>query len=254
VVELLVVIGIIAVLVGITFAVGRTVISGGKKQQTQDVLRALEAALQTYLDENDNPPPMVYSFDTTVPAPKYFLMIDGRAADQPKGPMVNSVGLFLAEAERYPKVKQILDGLPSERIKVFDIDGSGPQPPMRTVFDAWDNPIRFVHPDLDGKIYGDGSTTAQPVQPTDSTRLYTLPNGATFPIQRVRRNHTDDVTPAGQSPETDSDGGIATSNRPYFYSAGEDAKVGYQRSGAEWLDFNADNVYVTQPKLPKKPA
>jgi prepilin-type N-terminal cleavage/methylation domain-containing protein len=279
-VELLVVIGIIGLLVGITFAVGRTVVNSSKRQATEDTLRILDTALQAYMDKQDAlPPAYMWQMDAVkdpaaVPAPlntNYFVCVDGVGGAGGALRPVNSVGMFMVMASQVPEAKAILDKLPSRFVRTFDIDGAGganPQPEMPTVFDAWGSPIRFVLPALDGRIVGArGDSAAAP----DATRLakqaVAMPDFVRNPysaglliapnplLAEIRRNGFVDqnLTPNGLP---DSDGSRSTNNRPYFYSAGDDGRVGeVTPAGApltERLDYNADNVYTTKPTLPRK--
>lgn len=272
-VELLVVIGIIGLLVGITFAVGRTVVNTSKRQATEDTLRILDAAMQTYIDTKDALPPAYMwhrqaNVDAATPPADYFVCIDGVAGTGGTLRPVNSIGMFMVMAGEVPEVKEILDKLPSRFVRVYDGDGAGIEPAMPTVFDAWGNPIRFVLPSLDGRVVGGrGATTAADTDVRSADEAVPLPDPmrnrfsavAISPnpvLTEVRRNGFVDLT-VTPNELPDSDGSRSTNNRPYFYSAGDDGRVGRVRTvGAgptdDPLDFNADNVYTSKPALPRK--
>lgn len=254
-VELLVVIGIIGLLVGITFAVGRTVMGDSRKKATQDTLRTLDLALQAYMDENDGVLPMVVEdpSDST----KLWPLMDGRDLSNSDKGMLNSIGYFMVVAQKSPMSKAMLDKLPAKFVQRIDVDGpSGPQPELPTVLDAWGNPIRFVHPRFDGLISGDGSQPAQSVaaQARDLSKIIgdaKLPQS--YACNQVRRNFLD---AGGGVPEneSDSDGAMCVGNRAYFYSAGEDGEVGWHEheTPGEWVDANLDNVYSNKPSFTEK--
>ena len=178
-VELLVVIGIIGLLVGLSLVVGSQVMGGAKVRATEETLRVLDQALQEYINaEGDNPPP-IYE----VPGSNaVFPVADARdmtnAFTPPAGSgglpghqMLNSVGFFYAQASKVSAAKAVLDNLPARYVRMYDPDGTGTgdQPSLMTVFDAWGRPIRYVHPVWQGVIAGD-ITAASPT--------YTQPRSA----------------------------------------------------------------------------
>jgi len=245
-IELLIVIGIIGVLVGLTLVVGKQVMEGGKQKLTQETLRVLTAAMDDYIAVKGEPPAPVYVAGTTA-APVWFPIAD--AVDPATGSMINSVGLFMEAARKVPSTSKILDNLPQSSVRILDIDGTDPnepQPAVMTVFDAWGQPIRFVHPAFQG-VYENAVATES---------MWPLPTRApvpTYAITNVRRvnavlNDTD---------KPDGDGGMCVGNRPYFYSAGEDGKVGVKKdaltpAGKVMEDFNKDNVYSMPPNFTDK--
>jgi prepilin-type N-terminal cleavage/methylation domain-containing protein len=262
IIELLVVIGIILVLIGITFAVGRSVVGDAKKRTTEDTLRVLDTALQAYIQtRGDNPPVKVRFTNTTNNQTNTLVAIDGVTTDGlPSGAttpqLINSVGVFIAVAQQVPESKAILDRLSAKQLAQLDIDfvsdtQNGPQPTLPTGLDAWGRPIRFVHPKADGVIQGDVSNTTATNQ--DVRRLEAWPafgpedSTARYLFGDVRRNNYD-INGSG-----DSDGGKASGSRPYFYSAGEDGLVGYGQRDGVWVNFNLDNVYLSEPTFAKAP-
>jgi prepilin-type N-terminal cleavage/methylation domain-containing protein len=242
-IELLIVIAIIGVIVGLVVGVGRAVTANAKRQLTLDTIAILDTALAAYTEEHGGLPPLFVPYVPTgsnPPPATNWPMSDVRDMDRnvilatrPSGnQMVNSVGLFILEAQKYARVKAILDKIPARQITVFDPDNDNGaiagQPALPTVIDAWGRPIRFVHPVLDAVIPSKLMTDLRINKDlaTDSD------------IQQIRRDD-----------QTDSDGGRCVGNRPYFYSAGEDGEVGFRSTG----DRNADNIYTTPPKFPARP-
>jgi prepilin-type N-terminal cleavage/methylation domain-containing protein len=262
-IELLVVIGIIVLLVALTVTVGFRVTGTGKAKQTEQALRVLDQALTEYISAaGRNPRPWVidprpYSPPTVQP------VFDG--VNQTDGEVINSVALFVLQCREYPSADALFKNLDTKILKEREFDGdfSGTPPtiPLPTVLDGWGNPIRYVHP-----AFG-GNRTA-PNNPQGFVDVY-LPSGtgliqtqpriegqfATFGIQRVRRNDrvTKAQSDAGVVP--DSDGGYPAGNRPYFYSAGPDGRVGYvvnDSTGEILVDYNDDNIYITTPSFSRQ--
>jgi prepilin-type N-terminal cleavage/methylation domain-containing protein len=257
-VELLVVIGIIGLLVGLSLVVGSQVMGGAKVRATEETLRVLDQALQEYINaEGDNPPP-IYE----VPGSNaVFPVADARdmtnAFTPPAGSgglpghqMLNSVGFFYAQASKVSAAKAVLDNLPARYVRMYDPDGTGTgdQPSLMTVFDAWGRPIRYVHPVWQGVIAGD-ITAASPTytQPRSASQVLPLPAGKTYAVSEIRRNNR--INPAGVNnaqDQPDGDGGMCVGNRPYFYSVGPDGLAGVRMMSPPTVEanYNADNVYV----------
>ncbi len=261
-IELLVVIGIIAILIGITFAVGRSVVGGSKKNATEDTMRVLDAALQAYIQTRGENPPFTVDFpdpaDVDGVAPQQvmvLLALDGVNTDDPQRPTLNSVGAFMYVAQQVPEAKAILDKLGAKQLVQLDTDSAGAQPPMPTVLDAWGRPNRFVHPKGDGLIIGDTLQTGSAFDAARDVETWLGPVTSNGQFDRryiyadVRRS--DRGTVANVS--GDGDGGKAAGSRPYFYSAGEDGRVGYALVDGAWVNYNADNVYLSQPTFSKAP-
>jgi prepilin-type N-terminal cleavage/methylation domain-containing protein len=257
-VELLVAIGIIVVLVALTIGVGATMANAGKKRATEAALQTLDQMLDAYIQaKGDNPPGLVGVERVRLPddavalitpqSPNgYYPLFDGYSKDDEQP--VNSIGLFLYEARNASSVQDILSGLDPKFVRSYKPAGTL-QPELTTVFDAWGNPIRMVHPRFDDRITDSDRTPGDPGQPVDLT----VPNNGfllgieTQPSVRdnivlaeVRRNALtgDDYT---ASPDLigDSDGGICPSTRPYFYSAGPDGDP----------STTEDNVYSATPRF-----
>jgi hypothetical protein len=110
-----------------------------------------------------------------------------------------------------------------------------------------------VHPKADGLIVGAPGTTGSSNEAQRRVESWLGPVRSTPEIERryiineVRRNNYN-VDSSG-----DSDGGKASGSRPYFYSAGEDGLVGYGQRDGVWVNFNLDNVYLSEPTFAKAP-
>jgi type II secretory pathway pseudopilin PulG len=252
VVELLIVVGIIGLLVGLTLFVGKSVLGNTKQKVTQDILQTLDAALTDYIsNRQDQPPGPVYTKDGT--PRQYFPMADAVNPDilDPRTnepTLINSIGMFLVEARKVPSTAKILDSIPSQYVKVYDPDGSGAgsQPELVTVFDGWGRPIRYVHPLFQG-------VTASSTPTTDFGNPTSAVPAPPWNIANIRRTNSIPVT-ATPPPAPDADGGMCVGNRPYFYSAGEDGYVGVQKDAANkvFKDYNKDNIYSMPPNFTDK--
>jgi len=270
-IELLVVIGIIGILIAATLVVGTRVVGGGKERATHDTLKILDSALQNYIQEMGEIPPPIW-VDTRDPDGTLLTpVLDARNMDDSdfvdfgvppyRGhQMLNSAGMFMAQARTSASATQALERIPSKYVAGIDPDYPNPltgnpvvndpdgQAQITTPRDAWGNPFRYNHPAFDGSAsYAERLTSVQ-----TSTILGPAPAGKTYTIQRLRRNSVLTVDqPLRAEDWPDSDGGICPNNRPYFYSAGPDGKVGYRKdpSGRVLEDFNADNVYLVKPQI-----
>lgn len=274
-IELLVVIGIIAILIGLTLAVGAKVSGSGKARVTDNAIKILDTAASAFEATRDGLPPAIVQYtrpggDPEVPNDNVLRPVaDAYRMDSPEQ-QINSVGWFMFQAEKVPEVAPIFQKLDPKLVRKVSPEQWDPskwneqQPELATVVDGWGNPIRYVHPTWDGLIHGgagfvsgnvDASNTGQAV-PVDNTLLefLGLPSPPEFPFTnftQIRRNNQ--VQSASETP--DSDGGICTGNKPYFYSAGADGKVGYLVDGTGKVleDYNADNVYTVVPQFQRAP-
>lgn len=234
-IELLIVILIISVLIAVGLAVGTRVIAGGKTSQTRDLLKTLDNVLNSYGQSTDRLPP-AFILDPRESSggasigtrPAYFPLADGVGGDS--GERINSIGLFLSEVTSVAGVSPLLDGLDAKNYREFaftpaadlSTEPDASEPLLPTMFDAWGQPMRFVHPRFHGVV-------RDSVDFSDVEWLGPAPdNGVYFPGE-FRRD------PA----MGDADGGLTTNSRPYFYSAGPDGDP----STIE------DNVYLVEPKI-----
>jgi len=285
VIELLVVIGIIAILVSLALAVAAGVAGTGKQRVTQDTIRVLDNALADYMSERGSLPP-AFIRDPRKSGGKlenpdnYFPVADARnmtlsddsvvlareSNQYPGNQMLNSVALFMESIRDYGSAYQVIAELDPSLFKDFSTNspdlatGNDPaaMPLLPTVLDGWGNPIRFVHPEFSGQISGPSFNS--PGSPADAIDMdefgLTLPPGGQWGVDMIRRNaQTEESEPANAEELPDADGGRLAGQTPYFYSAGADGLVGALRAGDELdaqiiLNYNQDNVYTTRPLLP----
>jgi prepilin-type N-terminal cleavage/methylation domain-containing protein len=248
--ELLIVIGIIALLVALTFMVGAAVTSNSKKGLTQDTLRVLDGALAAYIADRGELPPAFLDDPRQSGANRVIPIADARNTDLPDpagapqdSTIVSSVALFVTQCQQVPDAKALLDRLPAKvavQIPVTVGTGNPATVQMTTVLDGWGRPIRYVHPAF---------SVDYPATSTDL--LLAPPAGKTWTIANLRRSHGVAADPRSGNPNPsafpDADGGRCPGGRPYFYSAGEDGLVGHVEDGP---DFDKDNVYTVAPTKP----
>ncbi|MCE7974590.1 MAG: type II secretion system protein [Leptolyngbya sp. PLA1] len=266
--ELLVVIGIIAVLIAITFMVGRAVTTNSKKGVTQDTLRVLDSALTAYVAAKGELPPPWLPDPRTGGAGRRVPIADAREMPDPGNSngqgaevgIIPSIAYFVRQCESVPEAKALLDRLPSkvavqrplplEQGVALPYNTSSTQVASFTVIlDGWGKPIRYVHPAFSA-AFAESSTAAilsPPAQDDGSATQWTFTN--------IRRTYSVNAAPPAGSPPSaypDSDGGRCSGGRPYFYSAGEDGLVGRvaNNNGDMLLDWDKDNVYSAVPVLP----
>jgi len=274
-IELLVVIAIIGILAGISTMVGSAVIATGKKHATQGVIQSLDQALAAYIDKKgDNPPALVEIPYASLPpqiqgqmngqVSAFYPAIDGQARENLASDLnlVNSVALFIESVSSVAEAQAVLETIDPSFIQNYSAD-EAVQPFLLTAFDAWGNPIRYVHPKFDGIIERDRRTlrdAGSPVNIANPNKPFFVrgalpPNPASrIRMKFVRRNKLIDEdfdsnsTGGGGLNQQqlsdfdllpDSDGGLTTGTRPYFYSAGPDGNPATIE----------DNIYSTTPQF-----
>ncbi|MEM0983375.1 MAG: prepilin-type N-terminal cleavage/methylation domain-containing protein [Planctomycetota bacterium] len=279
IVEVLVVISVISVLIVILIPALGAVAEGGRKRLTLDIIRVMDNAYDGYLASTSNAdmPNVVETlhFDANLARNGRTIFVpwvDGIDATDVSGGsedgkvLINTSGLFVTVLEA-AGLGALLDDVPQDRVRRLDIDGqtgaANRQPELPTIVDAWDQPIRAVHPAFDGVIvsghlepmYNATSIGRVGLTPTQSnTANLDLPISLTMvsvtepfsPIQFVRRNF---LTPAVRQANAadlaeedigDSDGGRSPNGRVYFYSPGRDGDPSRIES----------NVYTTEVVRP----
>lgn len=272
-VELLVAIGIVVLLVALTLGVGSSVANAGRKRSTEAALQVLDQTLDRYIEVTGGLPPALVEVPPNRLAGggnpvrpgvrQFFPLIDGVALVDGDLEPINSVGLYLVATEGVSGVQDILAGLDQRYFREVELvneargqaQSVNPRPRLPTVFDAWGNPIRVVHPRADGELVG--SPELRPLNVAEGP--YSLfvrsefndhnPNQA-IPWRRVRRlapTRTDWLTYSEAEIANnfvngvgDADGGICPAPRPYFYSAGPDGDPATIE----------DNIYTTRPRFP----
>lgn len=261
-IELLVVVAIIGILAALSVVVGGKVVSSGKGRATLDTIRVLDSALASHVNQTGKIPDAVARLDLTPPLPasstrNAFPVADAivRGAGGNER-LVNSVGLFVAQTEDIAGISGAIDQINAQYVRTADVqyrltgqaEGetqlTNRPPALRTVFDAWDRPIRFVHPSFDGQWTQGSRSTGQPgnfinMRAEDQSLLRSASQRDDLVIFNLRRNFLTDEDRA-QTPDLvgDSDGGLTKSGQPYFYSAGEDGDP----STLE------DNLYTSEPR------
>lgn len=263
-IEILVVIAIIAVLVSITLVVGASVVRGGKARLTTDTIRSLDGMLASYVGDHDEIP------DARVGHPDDVREYEHGVGDledvrqipiadarwERRELMINSVGLFVRQAEQ-EGMTDMLGGMDDRLIGVYSPETDGTVtaaeafPQLTTVFDAWNRPIRYVHPKLDGQVVQGTRAKGAPGQYVDvadkNSGYFYDPGGSrrwlggssSMPLRRNAITEEELDADPSLADQADGDGGQATSGRPYFYSAGEDGNPATRD----------DNVYTGQPKF-----
>ncbi|MAO24003.1 MAG: hypothetical protein CMJ35_15460 [Phycisphaerae bacterium] len=279
--EILVVIAIIALLVAITTMVGTAVVDTGKKKATLGVLQSLDAALAAYMDEKGEKPPALVEIsysqlpsgfpDVSPDESLFFPAIDGRGRESTSDDLfeVNSVALFIESAKIVPATQDIVNSINPKYLQNYS-PNEDYFPFLLTAFDAWGNPIRYVHPKFDGIIErvrrGEGDA-GEPVNIINPNKPFFVrgalpPNpGRAVRMNFVRRNRLIDAdfgdggldswgggssNGSAGNPSSlseldllpDSDGGLTAGDRPYFYSAGPDGNPATLE----------DNIYISPPQ------
>ena len=266
-IELLTVIVIISILLSIVLVIAGGVRSSAQTRLTTDVIRQVDVGVESFIAEaGDLPPPVVLADD---PMPGTDALAAYPLADaidaSGSGFTINSIAYFIVAAER-EGLDSLFNGLPTGRIRLHDpdIDGGGNQPELRTIFDAWDQPLRFVHPAFDGvvtdeMIRGDNANAASlpgtDIEVVDFAQTNMNPGalGTNFALSlgdfpdSVRLPTTGGVDPTRtpilrirRNAVTDSDGGLCVNGRPYIYSAGDDGDP---------ATVEESNVYTTTPRF-----
>jgi prepilin-type N-terminal cleavage/methylation domain-containing protein len=278
-IELLVVISIIAVLVAITFGVASSVADSGRQRATEGVLRSLDETLDIYIAERGQIPPAWVEFRNEGAGAQRFTtrlfpMADGvgRASGGRPLERIDSVAFYLIEASTIPQIESLLIGIDPQFLRNVRLgvpqDASADDSvlstveiELRTMLDAWGNPIRIVHPRFDGLIRGDsefGTVNTVTVGANNAGFITAGEAGVVADglirdkvyLRQLRRlaptrEAWQQLTPAQIEQNFvggigDSDGGICPSPRPYFYSAGPDGDPA----------TTDDNVYTVSPRFP----
>ncbi len=254
-IELLVVIGIIAVLMGIGLSVGFGVINSGRGNATKSTLQMLETYLAD-LDATGEDAKSYRAYKTEVMGQEYeFPVLDGRASSQGVGRDVRPIASlmrFIAAGDTYlGDSSERWGGLDSSLVRDNEIGTAGGEV-LRGVelLDAWDNPIRVVHPAYDGGFgrYWDPTEGGDGSMDTDRETLRTTyQSGGSPTILQVRRSYRpfNPTAPGSADSIGDADEGICPNERVYFYSAGPDGDPGTR----------ADNIYGSvEPRFPAETA
>ena len=254
-IELLVVIAIIGLLTTVGLILANRVTGGGKARLTSDTIRILDTLVSAYQGDVGEKIPSRYTDGQGTEFP----IIDAQLSMAPAGvynpdtnPAEPSLALFLLAARESTSVDAAIKGLESKLVTygpAVSATHFGMQDNPRdrdnniiqavSIKDGWGNPIRFVHPKLDGG-YGDYVLSTNPAVVTRAAKTVSVkgPGGVSSDKAYLRsiRNAAGAVG--------SGDEGKCPGNQPYFYSAGNDKNPGNRE----------DNVYSTKPTYPSETA
>lgn len=269
-IELLVVIGIIAVLAGLLVTVGGQVVQGGKKTLTSDTLKVLDTAMNSWMQQKGRPlPPGVEYYhgaavSGSIAPSQRVAFADGYGLDgSGAAVLIPTVSWFVKlvdEVEACDSAATEIKAINSKLVSFENVEPAyrpgllasqswqdfGKVPGRMTVIkDAWGNPLRLVHPAIDGN-FGSIPLTATSgfVQLGGNNGVMTTAAASTsqvsyYPIMVNRYCTTDKDRQDHPGIKGYGDGGKCIEGRPYFYSIGADADPS-QRS---------DNVYLNSPRF-----
>lgn len=254
-IELLVVIGVIAVLIAITFTIGGQVLTSGKSRTTADVIRQLNSITDQWVQLEDRPIPSKYVFiNGAAPNDRWdYALADVRVSTASvREPAIESGARAMALLASRAELAEAIKTLPSDFIEAVDlraVNASGnvmPNEPGAAVMsvrvlDAWRRPIRFVHPAYDGGwgAFWNGSTL---VNRTVTRDLIEQRGAVVMTTPNIRRSimPVDPTVPINAGAIGDADEGLCEGKSTYWYSMGEDGDPGTR----------SDNVYATEPRYP----
>ncbi|NQX90446.1 MAG: hypothetical protein HRT77_17535 [Halioglobus sp.] len=241
-IELVVVVAIIVLLVGMTVSVGVNVVEKSEVRQTQNIIQLLDTAVQEWELAADRK--LSYGMDG-----QGHSFADPRATYdvQSSSPHVLMLPDLLATVSGSPAAKRIIASIDPDRVYRFDttapmprwLGGDDPDDPdgralnaslfygtgtyndgqplsgLLTVFDAWGNPLRVVHPGVVVPIAYSGSS------------------GYTIDTDGTLRTDNENVY------------GVAMSRQICFVSAGPDGKFGDVSEPPDTRLFKQtlDNIY-----------
>ena len=285
-IELLIVIAITSILIAISVTVGLGLQSAARARSTKATIQIADTTVQDYYTETGSGLPSLVVAPNAIPnAPieernRVYPMLDGVDLEDGNDERrrINTMGLFInqlaelglnetftaPDTEIYREIDGDIAVEPDAPEPDLAMGEYGRQPSLPTLFDAWGNPLRFVHHALDGIITDETLMN----NPTEADYLANAPVGGTaFPIVetvspptffgtdrlpagfqladmdiiQVRRNAGVRDANAELDPTIigDSDGGSAPSDRPYIYSAGPDGNPA----------TTEDNVYTVLPRF-----
>ncbi|MEO1717344.1 MAG: prepilin-type N-terminal cleavage/methylation domain-containing protein [Planctomycetota bacterium] len=257
-IELLIVIGIIAVLIAIGLTVAPALINSGRAQATQSTLVAMESVVQELSTSADLRPKdyQVYvavSGNESINLPIIDGRLDSAGFDRDADRAEPSFARLLKVVEEtVPGIESRWTQLDPSIVAARDITGEavgGTIGSFRVsgteVLDNWGNPIRFVHPSFDG---GGGNWYANDGPPPNSRpAIMNVPYGAAGGDEDFRRSFRPfDPTASSDAtnPIGDADEGIVPGGSSgYLYSAGPDGDPGTR----------GDNVYASViPEYPSE--
>lgn len=252
-IELLIVIGIIALLVALAVVVGAKVTEAGRARATANITRVLDESRGAWERNADSPLPEVLEVEVNASRSQFFPLIDGRLATaDAEGDAWPSLRYYTALVLQDQSVSAIFEQLDSKFVEPgraptedFDGDSQTWALPALEIRDAWDRPLRFVHPAFHGGHGDFWDADAGRINTQRETLRYLIPTGRgngtiEMEFRRSYRPFNDEDANRRPSWVGDADEGMCVGATPYFYSAGSDGDPGTRE----------DNVYAVRPKFP----
>ncbi len=258
-IEMLVVLGIIAVLVSLAMVVGSKVTQAGRERTTSNVIRVLDESRSSWeLNADQSLPDRLVLTDTKDQRWEFPLIdarlkidIDAKAFDTSPWPsVVYYTALVMQDASIKP-IFQELDPIFAKPTTAPLPDDKGDSQKWYKrgldIRDAWGRSMRLVHPAFHGG-YGDyWDPTSKSMQKRDVLEM-DIRQGK-FIQRGVKFSRSWRPFDAGAADRRatwvgDADEGMCVGNTPYFYSAGAEGDPGNRTS----------NVYSTRPRFPVETA
>ncbi len=226
-VEILIVIGIIVLLAGLTVTVGTGMLQKSKINETEQMLRILDQAVTEWEVSSDLK--ISWGEDNVPNNARYDIQYDDTPDDQ--------LTALLERVRRAGGIKEIISQIDAEYLRQFE-DINDNNKLKFHVFDPWDTRVYMIHPgrvaDHDNPYFDPGN--GDPLPPFDQ---YVVDNDLTI---RVRDGH-----PAlgGEAYGWENRYGICVNRRICFVSAGPDGKFGdlSYAEGTPEHDQTMDNIY-----------
>lgn len=247
-VELLVVVAILALLIGLTVTVGTKMTNSSRASATANTIRVLDNSLAEWIASEGQIPASQLPPPTGIQGRASIPLVDGRTdgakEDDPANPTVTLYTAMVMQSAAVAPALQSLDTKYAKPTVVdFGVSGAPTAYKALSVVDAWERPIRFVHPAYHGG-YGDffNDKNVKVSRANMSVKVDGTPLSVAFRRSYRPWSATD---PQRTSKWVgDADEGICPGGRPYFYSAGQDGDPGTR----------SDNVYTVESQYPAETA
>lgn len=219
-IEMMVVVGLIAVLIAVSFTVGRGVITSQKRQQTEAIVLNLNAMLDEYINEYGAVPPYTGAI-TRQDDPTAYREATGFDRG---GEVRPEAAVFIAQARGLEGVNKALAAIPEQflanRNELYSrIDGDGLTPfagtvdsrdNRLTVADSWGMEILYIHPDNEEATIGEGVTGFGGYGQPSSGKPYFMSAG---PDRLYYRGDSDSAREAGLEDNIYSQQGLGQSGQ-----------------------------------------
>lgn len=152
-IEVLIVIGLIVLLTGITVTVTTTVYERAQIRNTQTMLQLLTTALDEW--EATSERKATWGEDAIINSFEY--VYDIKANTDPEIQLRDMLSILRRSAAS----REILDGIDQAYLQAFDDDNNDSTPDVLRLVDAWENPIYMIHPGrVASTFFGDDLTLA----------------------------------------------------------------------------------------------